>query len=81
MSSAEKGEDIGKIGQTSTFDPTIQVTGTPPIIVIDQSKIDEEKEEKTKYEEQTIIHTLIELPKIGTPTQTLQKPSTEMISF
>ena len=51
MSSIEKGEYIGKIGKNSTSNPTVQVTGTPPIIVIDQGKSDEEKENTTKDED------------------------------
>ena len=47
--------------------------------MIDQGELDEEKEDITKDEEQAIIQTLI--PKIGTPTQTLQKSSTDMISL
>ena len=48
--------------------------------MIDQGKSEEEKEE-TKDEEQAAIQILIELPKTGTPTQTLQKPSIDMISL
>ena len=44
----------------------------------DKEKQEKEKEE-ARDEEQTTIQTLVELPKIGTPTQTLQKPSTNMI--
>ena len=47
--------------------------------MIDQRKSDEEKEDKSKDEEKAAIQTLIELPKIGTPTRTLQKSSTEVI--
>ena len=71
MPSVEIGEGTRK---------TWQITGTPPKIVIDEGKSKEEKEE-TKDEEQATIQTLIELPKIGTPTQTLQKLSTDMISL
>ena len=71
MLSAKKGEDARKIGQIYTFDPIVQVTGTPPIILIDQGKSNKEKEDTKKDEEKAAIQTLIELPKIGTPTQTL----------
>ena len=59
---------------------TTQITGSPLAIVSDKGKLEEEKEE-TRYEDQATIQTLVELPKIGTPTQTLQKPSTNMISL
>ena len=46
--------------------------------MIDQGKLEEEKEE-TRDEEQATIQTLVELPKTGTPTQTFQKLSIDMI--
>ena len=47
-----------------------QSIGTPLAIVSDKWKSAKEKEE-TRDEEQTTIQTLVELPKIGTLTQTL----------
>ena len=44
---------------------------TPPTIERGQDKQEEEKEE-TKDKEESAIQTLVELPKIGTPTKTLQ---------
>ena len=46
----------------------------------DKGKSEEEKEE-TRDEEQATIQTLVELPKTGTPTQTLQELSTNMITM
>ena len=63
----------------ATSNPIVQSIGTPQIIVIDQGKPDEEKEDTSKEEEKVAIQTLVELPKKGTPTKTLQKPSTEVI--
>ena len=58
MSSVKIGEGTRKPKQTM---------GSPPAIVSDKGKLEEEKEE-IKDEEQATIQTLIELPKIGTPT-------------
>ena len=71
MPSEVAGENIGK---------SEQLAGTPPAIESNKEKQVEEKEE-TRYEEKTTIQTLVKLPKIGTPTQTLQKPSTDMITM
>ena len=57
-----------------------QLVGTPPTRVSNKEKQEEEKEE-TRDEEQIAIQTLVELPKIGTTTQTLQKPSTDMLAL
>ena len=71
MLSAVAGIDIRKLEQS---------IGTPLANVIDKEKWVEENEE-IRDEEKTTIQTLVELPKIGTPTQTLQKPSTDMLAL
>ena len=45
-----------------------------------EEKKTKEKEE-TKDKEEFAIQTLVELPKIGTPTKTLQQPSTDMLAL
>ena len=60
--SAIAGEDKGNL---------LQSIGTPLAREIEEAKQEEEKEEK-KDEEESTIQTLFELPKIGTPTKTLQ---------
>ena len=60
--SATTGDDRGKL---------VQSIGTPPTRLTGEEKQIEEKEE-IKYKEESSIQTLIELPKIGTPTKTLQ---------
>ena len=57
-----------------------QSVGTPPTIEGEIGKLVEEKEE-TRDEEKTTIQTLVELPMIGNPIQTLQKVSTNMLAF
>ena len=47
-----------------------QSVGTPPTIDSDK-EIQEEDKEEARNEEESVIQTLVELPKIGTPTQTL----------
>ena len=71
MLSTKTGEDTRK---------PEQLIGSPLAIVTNEGKLEEEKEE-TKDEEQAAIQTLFELPKTCTPTQTLQKPSTDTISL
>ena len=46
----------------------------------EEDKKEEEKEE-TQDVEQFAIQTLIELPKTGTPTKSLQQPSTDMMEL
>ncbi len=58
----------------------VQLASTPPTIDSEKEKQIEEKEE-TRDEEESTIQTLVELPKIGTPTQTLQKSSIEMLAL
>ena len=53
---------------------------TPPTIERGHDTQEEEKEETQKKEEST-IQTLIELPKIGTPTKPLQQMSTDMLTL
>ena len=53
MPSAATREDTGKL---------VKSTGTPPAKVTSEEKQTEEKEE-TRYEEQSTIQTLVELPK------------------
>ena len=48
--------------------------------MIEEEKQIEEKIE-TRDEEKFAIQTLVELSKIGTPTQTLQKPSTDILAL
>ena len=55
------GEDTRKL---------VQLAGTPLAKVIEGEKQSEEKEE-ARDEEESAIQTLVELPKIGTPTKTL----------
>ena len=45
-------------------------------MVIDQEKLEEDKEIPKEKEEEA-IQTLVNLPTIGTPTRVLQKPSTD----
>ena len=62
-----------------TFVPSTQVQGAPPkIIVIDQGRLEEEKE-TPKEKDQEVIQTLVNLPTTGTPTRMPQKPSTKAI--
>ena len=58
----------------------VQSTGSPPATVTLEEKQEEEKEE-TKYKEEFAIQTLVELPKTGTPTKSLQQPSTDMLAL
>ena len=58
----------------------VQIAGTPLAIGKEEDKQEEEKEE-TQDEEQSAIQTLIDLPKIGTPTKTLQQPSSDMVTL
>ena len=60
--SAVAGDDKGKL---------VQSKSTPPARLIGEEKQTEEKEE-TKDKEEFAIQTFVELPKIGTPTKTLQ---------
>ena len=53
---------------------------TPPIIEKEQDK-QEEKKKETQDKEESTIQTLVELPKIGTPTKPLQQPSTNMLAL
>ena len=48
--------------------------------MIDKEKQTKEKEE-ARDEEESAMQTLVELPKIDTPTQTLQKLSTDMLAL
>ena len=43
--------------------------------------IQEEEKEETHDKEESVIQTLVELPKIGTPTKPVQKPSTDMLAL
>ena len=71
MPSAAIGEEIEKQDQS---------TSSPPTRANDQGNL-EDKRKETRNEEQVAIETLVELPKIGTPTQTLQQLSTHMLSM
>ena len=53
---------------------------TPPTTEKEQDKQQEEKKE-TQDKEESAIQTLVELPKIGTPTKSLQQPSTDMLTL
>ena len=63
MPSTEDEKDTIRIqiGQIATSNPAVQSIGTLPLIFIDQGKSDEEKEDKSKDEEQATIQTLIKL--------------------
>ena len=69
--STAAGEDKGKI---------IQSTSTPAAKVTQEDK-KEEEEDETKDKDESAIQTLVELPKIGTPTKTLQQVSTDMLAL
>ena len=53
---------------------------TPPTTEKEQYKQEEEKKE-TQYNKKYVIQTLVELPKIGTPTKPLQQLSTDMLTL
>ena len=67
----EQGKE--KIGKKDTSVIRAQGQGTPPqIIIIDQGRTGDDKEEIPKEKEQEAIQTLINLSTIGTPTGTTQ---------
>ena len=49
---------------------SVQTAGRPPAIEKEEEKEEEEKKE-TQDKEEYAIQTLVELPKIGTPTKSL----------
>ena len=59
---------------------SVQIMSTPPTIEKEQDKQEEEKKE-THDNEKSTIQTLVELPKIGTPTKSLQQSSTDMLAL
>ena len=73
---------IGEVTNT-----TIQTISTPPAAAVTQEEEtqEEEKQEEEKKEtqakEESAIQTLDELPTIGTPTKTVQKPSTDSLAL
>ena len=53
---------------------------TPPTTERGQEKQEEEKDE-TQEKKESAIQTLVEFPKIGTPTKPLQQSSTDMLAL
>ena len=54
---------------------------TPPTTVTQGEEKQEEEKEETQKKEESAIQTLVELPKIGTPTKPIQQPSTNMLAL
>ena len=58
--SATTGVDIGIL---------VQIVSTPPTTMTQGEEKKEEEKEETQKKEESAIQTLVELPKIGTPTK------------
>ena len=60
---------------------SIQTTITPLATVTQEEEDKEEEQEETQDKEESAIKTLVELPKIGTPTKIVQMPSTDTMNL
>ena len=78
-------EASARIGEV--IDTSVQIVSTPPIAEVTQEEItqeeekQEEKKKETQEKEESTIQTLAKLPMIGTPTTTVQKPSTDSLAL
>ena len=54
----------------------VQTVSTPPAVATQ-----EKDKEETQDKEESAIQTFVELPKIGTPTKTVQMPSTDTMAL